>query len=130
MASVFPLGRAQANWGSPDTASRLARRMSRHASAALLMFAAVQIVGIILLNDLPGGRMLPYVALALLVLGAVPFARRVEARWQDLEKRALPCPGLRARFRADRSTLWRLALAVPALWLGTFAVAARAGLFL
>ena len=130
MASVFPLGRAQANWGSPDTASRLARRMSRHASAALLLFAAVQIAGIIMLIDLPGGRMLPYVALALLALGAVPYARRVEARWQDFESRALPCPGRVARFRADRSTLWRLALVVPLLWLGTYAVAAQAGTLL
>lgn len=100
--------------------------MSRHSSGALLAFAAVQVWGVVALSNLAGGRLSPIVALAILLLVAIPFARRLDRRWQDLGRTALPSSGLIARFRRDRTRLWMLAFAVPTLWIGAFAIAARA----
>lgn len=126
MASVFPGSRTAESFCSRHGAARLARAMSWHASGALLLFAALQIVGVIALSGMPGGQMLPFVALALLVLVAVPFSRRLERRWSRLADTALPGPGLTVRFRKDRERLWRLACIVPTAWIGLFAVAAQA----
>lgn len=126
MASVFPQSRGSSRLVSPRGAPRLARAMSRHSSAALLTFALVQIAGVVALNSLPGGQLLPFVALALLVLLAVPFARRLDRRWQELGATALPSSGLIRRFRRDRSRLWTFALAVPVLWFASFAAVAEA----
>lgn len=110
-------------------APRLARAMSWHASGALLLFAGIQIAGVIALADLPGGSALPFVALAMVLLIAVPFSRSLERRWSGLAGSALPSSGLVQAFRADRSRLWRLALVVPTLWIGLFAVVAEAATF-
>ncbi|MEQ1726403.1 MAG: hypothetical protein ABL882_10815 [Sphingopyxis sp.] len=126
MASVFPLSRTQENYGSAWAAARLARSMTWHTSGALLAFAALQLWGVIALAGEPGARALPFVALGLLTLIAIPFARRLERRWRDLSSTALPSDGLVSHFRRDRSRLWRLALLVPTLWIGLFAVAAEA----
>jgi hypothetical protein len=100
--------------------------MSRHASGALLTFALLQIAGVVALSDMPGGSALPFVALATVVLVALPFSRMLERRWSALASTALPSSGLMQAFRADRSRLWRLALIVPTLWIGVFAVVAEA----
>lgn len=100
--------------------------MSRHASGALLTFALLQIAGVVALSDMPGGSVLPFVALSVLLLVALPFSRMLERRWSGLASTALPSSGLMQAFRADRSRLWRLALIVPTLWIGLFAVVAEA----
>lgn len=100
--------------------------MTWHASAALLAFAGLQLWGVIALANVPGARILPFVALGLLILIAVPFTRRLEQRWRSLAGSALPSSGLEHVFRRDRTRLWRLALVVPALWLGLFAAVAEA----
>lgn len=126
MASVFPGNRTQVSYCSRSGAPRLARSMSWHASGALMLFALIQIFGAFALASLPAGRLVPFVALALVVLAAVPFSRAIERRWSRLANSALPCPGLLARYRRDRDLLWRLACIVPTAWLGLFAVAAKA----
>ena len=126
MASVFPLSRTQEKYGSVLTAPRLARSMTWHTSAALLAFAGLQLWGVIALANMPGARTLPFVALGMLVLTAVPFARRLERRWRDLAGSALPSSGLEHVFRRDRSRLWRLAVFIPLAWIGLFAVVAEA----
>ena len=100
--------------------------MSRHASASLLTFAIGQIWAVVALSRMPGGHFLPFLALALLLIVALPFSRRLDARWQDLGRTALPSSGLIARFRRDRSRLWALAVALPTLWAGCFVVIAQA----
>lgn len=126
MASVFPHSRTQDKFGSAQAAPRLARSMTWHASAALLAFSGLQLWGVIALADVPGAPILPFVALGLLILIAIPFARRLERRWRDLAASALPSAGLVTSFRQDRSRLWRLAVLVPSLWIGTFAAVAEA----
>ena len=100
--------------------------MTRHASAAVVTFAGLQLAGIFALATEPGARVLPYVALAMLLLFAIPFARRLERRWRGLATSALPSVGLLSHFRRDRSRLWGLALLLPTLWIGLFAVVAEA----
>lgn len=125
MASVFPHSRTHIGMEPLVGADRLARHMSWHASGALLTFAGLQIWGVLLLIDGALGRLLPFAALAVLLLVAVPFSRRIEKRWHHFANTALPCSGLSLRFRKDRSRLWRLAVLVPVLWLGAFAVVTR-----
>lgn len=125
MASVFPQSRTQSYVQPLVGAERLARHMSWHASGALLTFAALQIWGVLTLIHVPYGRSLPFVALAILLLVAVPFSRRIERRWHDFANNALPSSGLLIRFRKDRSRLWRLAFLMPTLWIGGFAVLSR-----
>ena len=126
MATVFPLSRTHDKYGSAVAAPRLARSMTRHASAAVVAFAALQLAGIFVLSREPGANILPYVALAMLLLFAIPFARRMERRWRGLAHSALPSVGLLSRFRRDRSRLWGFALMLPTLWIGLFAVVAEA----
>lgn len=126
MASVFPHARSQNKFGSMVAAPRLARSMSWHASAAIIVFAAIQIWGVVMLSGAPGSGILPYVALALLLLAAIPFAKSQERRWKRLAETALPSTALEQRFRRDRSRLWMTALLIPTVWIGTFAAAARA----
>jgi hypothetical protein len=115
MASVFPLSRAGFSSMTMPNGRRLARGMSRHASAAMLAFAAWQVWLAVSLSGAPGGRALPWLALVLLLLGAIPFARRLERRWQRLTADAFPCPGLVAAYRRDRARLWLLAIGLPPL---------------
>lgn len=112
--------------GRLERAPALARAMSIHAALALLTFAALQIAGVVLLANRPGGAVLPFIALVALLLLAIPFARRIERRWRRLSDNALPCAALHTCFRRDRWNLWRAALAVPPLWLASYAVVARA----
>ncbi|MBX9729527.1 MAG: hypothetical protein K2X31_11525 [Sphingopyxis sp.] len=117
MASVFPGARVNPRYTTPVSAPSLARAMSWHASGALMLFALMQIAGLLLVDNAARGPA-PFIALALVVLGAVPFARRLERRWARLAETALPSDGLINRFRQDRARLWRLALIVPPIWLG------------
>lgn len=126
MASVFPGNRTQVSYCSRSGAPRLARSMSWHASGALMLFALIQIGGAFALAGLPAAQLVPFIALGLVLLAAVPFSRSIEHRWSRLAESALPCPGLITRYRRDRDLLWRLACIVPTAWLGLFAVAAKA----
>lgn len=125
MASVYPLTQS-ASIGAFARPGVCARSMSRHAVGALLLFTLLQIAGVIALSPLPGGRLLPVIALAMLMLVAIPFGRMVDQRWSRLRDAALPSTGLVQQYRRDRARLWRLACIVPTLWLGMFAAVAQA----
>lgn len=118
MASVFPGSRRFSSALALPSGRRLARGMSRHSSAAMLLFAVWQIWLAMSLSPLPGGTVLPWAALALLIVGAIPLTRRLERRWHRLASDALPCPGLISAYRRDRALLWSLAVVTPPLWLG------------
>ena len=107
----------------------MARGMSWHTAGSLLMFTAFQVAGVLLLADTPGGRALPFVALGVLMLVAVPFSRMIDKRWSRIADSALPSHGLATRYRRDRARLWRLACIAPVMWIGLFSVAARAATF-
>lgn len=129
MASKFDDSAQRAMWqfgGRLQRAPTLARAISVHASLALLTFAALQIGGVVLLANQPGGGFLPLVALGALLLLAIPFARRIERRWARLSDNALPSPALHSHFRRDRGRLWRAAIAVPPIWLASYAVVTHA----
>lgn len=125
MASVFFSGRGGSPFSSDIRAAHLARWITVHVSLAVVVFAALQIGGVVYLSGMPGANVAPYIALGCLILLAIPFARRLESRWSFLGKRALPCPGLLKRFQKDRNRLWLFALLVPAVWVGAFALVGR-----
>jgi hypothetical protein len=126
MASVYPSRRLRSDSIAMQRAGSLARRMSRHSSAALLVFSIIQVWAVVTATPVAGSQWLPLVALGLLVVIAIPFARRIERRWGELADNALPCPALLVEFRRDRARLWALALLVPALWVVSYAAVAEA----
>ena len=124
MASVFPLTRTIPTTGHAN-GQRLARAMSRHVALTLLVFAAVQVWLIVAVGPVPGSRALPFLALALVAIVAIPIARRTERRWAVLARDALPCPALLRRYRRDRTRLWLWALLLPVAWVGSFLAVVR-----
>lgn len=108
-------------------ARSLGRRMTFHAAFALLVFAALQIWLVSSAISAGAPTALTFVALALLLAIAVPFARITERRWYHLSRQALASWGLHARFRRDVRRLWIAALALPFLWVSG-AMAATTGL--
>ena len=128
MASVYPQSRGQIHTISAIGPRSLARGITVHTSLALMVFAVLQAVGVVALNDLPGGRWLPFIALAVLILIAVPFSRRVERRWRRMADQALPSSRLRNDYRRDRAQLWRYATIAPLLWIGSYSVVAQAAM--
>ena len=127
MASTFGprlLGRSTR---SLPAACSLGRRMTFHAAAALLVFAALQIWLVSSAIAAGAPTALTFVALVLLLAIAVPVARITERRWYHLSRQALASWGLHTRFRRDVRRLWVAALALPFLWIGG-ALAATTGL--
>lgn len=125
MASLFPGVRDFSSSLTPPGARRLARGMSRHAAGAMLLFAGWQAWLAAGFAHLPGGAALPWAALVLLVIGAIPLARRLERRWYMLAADAFPCPGLVRAYRRDRALVWSLAFIMPPLWLSAAWVLSR-----
>ncbi len=117
MASVFPTKTGSLHALALPTGRRLARGMSRHTSAAMILFAVWQTWLAANFVHVPGGAALPWAALALLTVGAIPLARRLERRWYQLAAEAFPCPGLIGAYRRDRALVWGMAVAAPPLWL-------------
>jgi hypothetical protein len=93
--------------------------MTMHVAAAVFAFAAVQVWAVASAVGLGHSRLLTVVALAVLIFGVVPFARRFERQWHVLGRSALPSVGLHLRFRRDVRRLWIAALLVPVAWVGT-----------
>jgi hypothetical protein len=118
MASVFPGTKSVSNPLALPSGRALARGMSRHASVAMLVFALWQVWLALRFADSAGGGALPWVSLVLLMIGAIPFARHMERRWQRLTQDSFPCPGLVAAYRRDRRRLWLLAISAPVIALG------------
>ena len=107
-------------------APRLGHRMTRHAAAAVVVFALAQIWLVSAAIEAGAPRMLGIIALLGLVAFAIPFARRIERRWHRLGQQALPSPALTQRFYRDVRWLWLLAVLLPAAWVGTAMLVAPA----
>jgi len=132
MASTFGPRLVGRSTPSVPAARSLGRRMTFHAAAALLVFAALQVwlVSSAIAAGAPSALVI--VALVILLALGVPAARITERRWYHLSRQALASWGLHARFRRDVRRLWLAALALPFLWVSgamaaTDALAAIAG---
>jgi hypothetical protein len=101
---------------SVPPARSLGRRMTWHAAAALLAFAALQIW--LVMGAVAAGAPSAFIIVALVILLALalPVARSTERRWYHLSRQALASWGLHARFRRDVRRLWIAALTLPFLW--------------
>ena len=127
MASTFGprlFGRSKRN---VPAARSLGRRMTLHAAAALMVFAALQVWLVSSAIAAGASSTFTIVALVLLLALAVPVARITERRWYHLSRQALASWGLHSRFRRDVRRLWLAALILPFAWVSG-AMAATTGL--
>jgi hypothetical protein len=125
VANVLPEKTGSLQALALPTGRRLARGMSWHTSSAMLVFAVWQTWLAASFAHVAGGAILPWAALTLLIIGAIPIARRLERRWYRLAVEAFPCPGLIKAYRRDRMQVWSLAVLAPPLWLTSAWVLAR-----
>jgi MFS superfamily sulfate permease-like transporter len=100
--------------------------MTWHAATALLTFAALQIWLVMSAVSAGAPSALIIVALAMLLVLALPVARSTERHWYRLSRQALASWGLHARFRRDVRRLWIAALTLPFLWISGAMAAADA----
>lgn len=94
----------------------MSRRMAVHIAAALLVFTLIQLWATAVAIDAGGPRWMPFIGLAVLVLGAIPSARVLERRWRQFTEGALPNRKLVSTYRRDLTLLWMGALMVPLMW--------------
>ena len=96
------------------------KAMSDNIAAALLVYTGLQIFVTTTTVKAGGASMLPYLALAVLVLAVIPACRQFERRWDRLTQLEAIDPALAPRFRRDRLALWLAALGLPFLVAGVY----------
>lgn len=101
---------------SSYSTTSLSRRIAIHIAAALMVFTLVQLWATAIAIDAGGPRWMPFIGLAVLVLGAIPSARILEQRWRKFTQGALPNRKLVSTYRRDVTLLWLGTLLVPLLW--------------
>ncbi|MBN8845575.1 MAG: hypothetical protein J0H88_20235 [Sphingomonadales bacterium] len=116
MASTFGPRLWRRSTASVPAARSLGRRMTWHAAAALLAFAALQVWLVLSAVAAGAPSVLIFIALIMLLALALPIARMTERHWYHLSRQALASRGLHARFRRDLRRLWIAALTLPFLW--------------
>ena len=116
MASTFELRLWRRATASVPPARSLGRRMTWHAAAALIVFAALQVWLVMSAVSAGAPSMLAVVSLIVVLALALPVARSTERRWYHLSRQALASWGLHARFRRDVRRLWVAAITLPFLW--------------
>lgn len=97
--------------------SSLSRHMTYHIAAALLVFTAVQLWATAVAIDAGGPRWMPFLGLAVLVLGAIPAARYLESRWRKMSEGALPNGKVIGAYRRDVTLLWVGTILIPLMWI-------------
>lgn len=100
------------------------KAMSDNIAAALLVYTGLQIFMTTSTVKAGGASMLPYLALAVLVLAVIPACRQFERRWDRLSQHDAIDPALAPRFRRDRLALWLAALGLPFLVAGLYRLVA------
>lgn len=96
------------------------KAMSDNIAGALLVYTGLQIFVTTTMLKAGGASMLPYIALAVLVLAVIPACRQFERRWDRLSQLEAVDPALAPRFRRDRLALWLAALGLPFLVAGIY----------
>ena len=91
---------------------------SDHVAYALLVYTGLQIFVTVhaLRQGAPG--LLPYLALAVLVVLIIPACRWFEKRWVNLGDEQATNPSLSDAFRSDIIRLWGFALGLPFILTG------------
>ncbi|ASK87247.1 hypothetical protein [Sphingorhabdus sp. SMR4y] len=89
------------------------KKMSNNCAAALLVYTILQIFVVLRFIETKGMSIAPYFGLIVLVAVIIPFCRNFEKRWADMHNSGLTDQSLAAKFRADQSLLWLLALGLP-----------------
>ncbi|ATW05566.1 hypothetical protein C8024_06170 [Sphingopyxis sp. BSNA05] len=97
------------------------KKMSNNCAAALLVYTILQIFVVLRFIETKGMSIAPYFGLILLVAVIIPFCRNFEKRWSDMSSSGLTEQSLAAKFRADQSLLWLLAVGLPFLFVGLIA---------
>lgn len=126
MASTFGPRLWRRSTPSVPAARSLGRRMTWHAAAALIAFAALQIWLVSSAVAAGAPSALTIIALVVLLALAVPAVRATERRWYRLSRQALASWGLHARFQRDVRRLWVAALTLPFLWVSGALAATQA----
>ena len=91
------------------------RRMSDNVAYALWVYTGLQIFMTVAVLKGPGGSILPYLALALLVVAVLPGFRALEKRWERLSDAEALDPTLESAYRKDKRMIWGLAIGLPFL---------------
>ncbi|MEH6757613.1 MAG: hypothetical protein V7676_08880 [Parasphingorhabdus sp.] len=94
------------------------KKMSNNCAAALLVYTLMQIFFVLSFINSKGMSIAPYFGLVLLVAIIIPFCRKFEKRWENMDTASFSEQSLAARFRTDQITLWILALGLPFLFVG------------
>lgn len=99
---------------------------SDHVAYALLVYTALQIFVTVHALRQGASGLLPYLALAILVIAIIPACRWFEKRWINLPDDQAADPSLAEAFRSDIFRLWGIALGLPFVLTGfcklTFAI--------
>lgn len=93
--------------------SGLARRMSTHLAAALVVFCVLQIFIVAKM----GGSLLLHLGIIIAIGGFAVAARGLERRWDMLDRSGLSAHGLALRFRRDLLQLWSASIIGGLLWI-------------
>ncbi|OCC24462.1 hypothetical protein MB02_06625 [Croceicoccus estronivorus] len=89
------------------------RWMSDNVAYALWVYTSLQIFMTVAVLKGPGGSILPYLGLALLVGAVLPGFSALEKRWERLSCDEAANPALEPAFRRDRRLIWTLAIGLP-----------------
>lgn len=90
--------------------------MAVHIAAALMVFTIIQLWATAIAIGAGGPRWMPFIGLAILVLGAIPASRILERRWRQFAQDAILNRKLASAYRRDLTLLWLGTLLVPLLW--------------
>lgn len=96
------------------------KAISDHLASALLVYTGLHIF--VTMKAIAGvsESLLPFLGLVVLVAAVIPFARRVEARWEGLTAERAGDPALASLFARDRLGIWIAAIGLPFLLTGLF----------
>ncbi|WP_417622041.1 hypothetical protein [Parasphingorhabdus sp.] len=117
-ASRKSVSKHQARHDVQHHSIRWDKKMSNNCAAALLVYTILQIFVVLRFIETKGMSIAPYFGLILLVAVIIPFCRNFEKRWANMSNSGLTAQSLAARFRADQTVLWLLALGLPFLFVG------------
>jgi hypothetical protein len=94
------------------------RRMSDNVAYALWVYTGLQIFMTVAVLKGPGGSILPYLALALLVVAVLPGFRALERRWDRMSDEQAVDPAYEPPYRRDKRLIWGLAVGLPFVMTG------------
>lgn len=89
------------------------RRMSDNVAYALWVYTGLQIFLTLAILKGPGGSVLPYFALVLLIVVVLPGFQSLEKRWEELSDAQAADPALEPAYRRDKRLIWSLAIGLP-----------------